>query len=186
MRRATSLGRVHRRRFAKWKINAIKSHTTTAKGVTDDISSAPASVAIANLHEKKNSRESKSAGKKPRKKGDGIPPSPIESPIKGEKEAGRRGTDILMLAYSPRRLSDIRWVGVCINLGIRVCRQVRCDLQEPGLDQEVPHATGLVDVYLHQVSSFSSAKLSTSPGVLSHEGFLDYKIRFRQDTQRRA
>ena len=66
------LGRVYRRSFAKWKINAIESHTTAE--AMDDILPAPASVAIASRMRKKRDCKSKSAGKKYGTKGDGNPP----------------------------------------------------------------------------------------------------------------
>lgn len=139
-------------------------------------------------HEKKKRLQIQKRWEKIWHKG-GWKPAGFAKPCMRRREgAGLRGADILRAsAHSPRRLSSICWViNVCIDLGIRVRRQVRCDLQESGLDQKIPHATRLVDIYLDQVSGFASTKLATPPGVLPYESLLNYEIRFRQDPQGRA
>jgi len=56
------------------------------------------------------------------------------------------------------------------------CRGVGRDLQVSRLDEEVPHATRLVDVDLDQFARLPPAEFPASPRVLAHEGFLDDKI----------
>ena len=148
--------------FAKWKIKTSEPSNTTA--VMDCHFVRPRVGGNNEQHEKKERPQIQKALGKSGKKGDG-----------NQEEKRGRGVNALMLAYSPRRLPSIRLVlRVSIDLGIRVRRQVGCDLQEAGLDQEVPHAARLVDVYLDQVSGFPPTELATSPSVLPHERFLDH------------
>ena len=63
--------------------------------------------------------------------------------------------------------------GSCGGLYVRVA-----DLEETGLDEEVPHTTSLVHVDLHEVARFAPPQLAPTPRVLAHERLLDDEVRF--------
>lgn len=55
--------------------------------------------------------------------------------------------------------------------------------QDTCLDEKIPDATGFVDINFNQFARLSSPQLPTSPCKFTHEGLLDDKVRFWQDTQ---
>jgi hypothetical protein len=56
----------------------------------------------------------------------------------------------------------------------------------PRLHKEVPYATGLIHINLHEIACFTSAQLAATSGVLAHKRLLDYQIGFGQDAKRGA
>ena len=60
------------------------------------------------------------------------------------------------------------------------------DLEEAGLDEEVPDAARLVHVDLDEVARLASAQLAAAARVLADERLLDDKVRLREDAELRT
>jgi hypothetical protein len=62
----------------------------------------------------------------------------------------------------------------------------RSNLEEAGLDEKIPHSTGLGDVDFDQISRFSPSEFAPSSCIFADECLFDNEIWFRQDTELRT